>query len=352
MIINFLKEKRNVFQIIVVSVILAFGIRFIGQGLSELLDFKKLDNIYFGLIFVLLAASFFAYVLYKQKEKEYKIKGFLIYNKSTNQIVDIPGYKYGMKLKKYLDSSFAENKGLEKVWNKHKVYDYKAPDNSITGRDLIYQATEYFFINRLSMHLQAYFQPDKFKSSKLNTLNRIDIPQILFDNSFLDLFSKSMDKREAFVDTYIDDSDNPDIIQLSAESNGHLYENFILTLPKKCKVSKPSKNILEIKTTRIELTIENEITAMTTEVSENFIKYYIGNHDDSDFIKYTMDTNIRIKFTLLAFITNLGWNYFKWIDSFIDRYADSFSEQRFLERINWNTIDNLINVTKSFNNEK
>jgi hypothetical protein len=352
MIIDFLKERKSILQIIIVSIILAFGIRFIGQGLSEILEFEKFDNIYFGLIFVLLAMTFFAFTLFKQKEKEYTVRGFIIYNKTTNQIIDIPEYKYGMKMKKYFDSSFAENKGLEKVWDKYKVNDYKASKNVTTGQDLLYQATEYFFINNLSSHLMAYFHSEKFKSSKLNTFKRNDIPQILFDNSFLDLFSKSMDKREAFVDSYKGEDDDPNITHISSESNGHLYENFRLTLPKKCKVTKPSKNILEIKTNRIELKIENEITGMTTIVSENFIKYYIGNQKESDFIKYSIDTKIKIKFTLLAFFSNLGWNYFKWIDSFIDRYTDSFSEQRFLKRINWNTIDNIINVTKRLNDNK
>jgi hypothetical protein len=352
MIIDFLKERKDIMQIIVVSIFLAFGIRFIGQGLSEILDFKKIENIYFGLFFLLIPITFFAYALFKQKEKEYFVKGFIIYNKKTNQIIDIPEYEYGVKLKKYFNSSFAENKALEIIWNKYKIDDYEVPKNATTGRDLLFEATEYFFINKLSMHLMSYFSSEKFKSSKLHTFKRNDIPHILLDNSFLDLFSKSMGKRAAFVDTYDNNSNNPNIIDISAESNGHLYENFILILPKECKITKPSKNILEIKNNRIELRIEHEITGMTTLVSKNFIKYYTGNNDDSEFIKYTLDTNIRIKFTLLAFFSNLGWNYFKWVDSFIDRYEKSFSEQRFLNRINWNTIDNLINVTKRLNINK
>lgn len=58
-----------------------------------------------------------------------------------------------------------------------------------------------------------------------------------------------------------------------------------------------------------------------------------------------MDTNIKIKFSLLAFFTSLGWNYFKWIDSFIHRYVEAFSEQKFLKKINWQMIDNFINVS-------
>lgn len=152
MIIDFLKERKNVIQIIIVSIFLAFGIRFIGQGLSEILDFKKLENVYFGLFFLLIPIVFFTYTLFKQKEKEYAVTGFIIYNKKTNQIMDIPEYEYAIKLKKYFDSSFVENKGLEKIWNKYKINDYKAPENVTTGRDLLFEATEYFFINKLSMH--------------------------------------------------------------------------------------------------------------------------------------------------------------------------------------------------------
>lgn len=264
----------------------------------------------------------------------------------------MPDYEFSEKLKKYFDSSFSEDKGLEKIWNKYKVDDYSDIENSTTGRDILFQATEYFFIRILSYHLMAYFHPNRFKSSKLVTYKRNDIPQILFENSFLELFSKSMDMREAFVDTFKGDNDNSKITHLSSESNGHLWENFILTLPKNCKVTKPSKNTLKFKTNRIELVIENEITGMTTEVSRNFLKYYIGIQTDSKFIKYTMVTNIKIQFTLLSFFSNLGWNYYKWVDSFIVKYTNSFSENKFLERINWNTIDTLINVTKNLNKDK
>lgn len=275
MIIDFLKEKKSVVQIIIVSIILAIGIRFIGQGLTEILGFTKLNNIYFGLIFLFIAVYFFAFSLFSQKEKEYSIKGFVIYDKSTNKIVDVPEYEFAEKLKKYFDSSFSENKGLEKIWNKYKVDDHSDLANSTTGRDILFQATEYFFIRSLSNHLMVYFHPDRFKSSKLVTYKRNDIPQILFENSFLELFSKSMDKREAFVDISNGYNDNPKITHLSFERKGHLWENFILTLPKNCKVTKPSKNALKFKTNRIELVIENEITGMTTEVSRNFLKYYV-----------------------------------------------------------------------------
>ncbi len=351
MITDFLKEKKSVFQIIIVSVILAFGIRFIGQGLSEILEFKKVANIYFGLIFVLLAIFFFARTLFKQKEKHFTIRGFFIYNKTTNQIVNIPGYMYGKKLKKYLDSAFAENKGLEKVWEKYKVNDYQAPKDSLSGLDIVYQATEYFFIKELSEHLMAYFYQKKFKSSKLKTFIRNDIPQILFANSFLDIFSQSMDKREAFVDSFKKEKENSKITYVSSESNGHLYENFILTLPKGCVVTKPSKNILTIRTNRIELIIENEVTGMTTLVPENFIEYYLEQNTDSEYVQYSMDTNIKIKYSLLAFFTSLGWNYFKWIDSFIHRYFEAFSEQKFLKKINWQMIDNFINVSTKLKNK-
>jgi len=352
MIIEFLRERKNVFQIIIVSIILAFGVRFIGQGLSEILGFKKVDNIYIGLIFVFFAASFFAISLFKQKEKEYKIRGFFIYNKSDNKLLKVQNYEFGEKLKKYFDSAFAENKGLEKVWEKHKIDDFKTKAEATTGRDLLYQATEYFFINKLSFHLMAYFNPTKFKSSKLKKFDRTDIPQVLFQNTFLDLFSKPMDMREAFVDEYKSESKNPDFTLLSSESNGHLYENLNLTLPKKCTVTKPEKNTLEIKTNRIELGIKTEITGMNSNIPENFLKYYIGESLESDFIYYTIGIDIKIKFTLLAFFTNLGWKYFRWIDSFLEIFIESFSERRFYNRINWETIDNLINVTKELNKEK
>ncbi len=348
MIIDFLKERKNVFQIIVVSIILAFGVRFIGQGLLEIFEFRGIENIYIGLFFVFFVALFFGYNLYKQKKKTYTIQGFVIYNKTSNRIVEIPDYKFGRKVKKYFDSSFAESKGLEKIWEKYKIHDYMAPKDVTTGKDLLCQATEYFFISSLSKHLTTYFYSKEFKQKKLNKLTRNDIPHTLLENSFLDLFSKSMDKREAFIDSFKGEPKAFNIIHVSTETDGHLFENFNLILPKGCKISKTSKDTLRIKTNRIELTITNEITGWTTEVPQNFIQYYIGESSDSEYIKYIIETKISVTFSFLAFFTNLGWSYFKWIDSFIDVYHGSVSEKAFLNRINWNSINNLIMAAKRF----
>ncbi|MDP4270243.1 MAG: hypothetical protein Q8909_08960 [Bacteroidota bacterium] len=352
MIIDFLKERKTVIQIIIVSIVLSLGVRFIGQGLSEILKFSGIENILFGLVFLILAGLFFCYSLLEQRVKYFSISGFIIHDETINELVRIPNYDFAIKLNKYLNSGFLENKGLKKIWDKYKLNDFDAPKNVTRSSDLLLQATEYYFLNNLSLHLLGYFKSKKYDTSKLNILKRNDIPQILFENAFLDLFSKPMDKREAFID-FLQNSnnENPNIIHLSSEIDGHMFENFILTLPKNCVISKPSKNALRINTNKIDLLISHEFAAMEKIDSDNFLNYYTDCNSNSEFTKYTINTNIKISFTFLAYITNLGWNYFKWIDSFIESYNKRFSEKKFFNKINWETIDILINVTKLLNKE-
>ncbi len=350
MILNFLKERKSIIQILIVSIILAFGVRFIGQGISEILGFTKYQNVIFGLLFVILAFLFFATELHRNKNKKFTIRGFLLWDKSMNKMIKVPQYEFSEKISEYFDSAFIENKGLEKIWEKYNL-DYTKTANDITsGTDLLMQACEYFTLSKLSWHLFFYFNPKKFKKSRLIEYKRDDIPQILLKNDFLDLFTKSKGKRAAFVDTFNGDENNDKrITHISTVSNGHLYENFILILPKKCQISKPDKTTLTIETRKFKLTIKNEITGFTSEVDENLIKYYIGYKEQSKFRKYSIDTRIEISFKFWSYFSNNGWSYFTWVDSFIETYMESYSENRLFKKINWDTLVNLITVSKNLN---
>ena len=55
-------------------------------------------------------------------------------------------------------------------------------------RRLILEATEYFLLRMLSTHLTNYFNDEKFKEENLTKLERKDIPQVLLENRFLNLF--------------------------------------------------------------------------------------------------------------------------------------------------------------------
>lgn len=241
---------------------------------------------------------------------------------------------------KYLNSAFKENKGLEKIWSKIPLDNIASTNGALSSKDLLFQLSEYIFLNKLSMHLIAYFGNTKVNKKKLRTYKRNDIPQVLLQNAFLELFTKSMNQRAAFIDSFKTKAD-PRIIQISTETDGHLYENLILTLPKKCKIEKPSKTELNIKTKKLSINTRFSISGWESIENDNFLKYYAGVSDSSDIRKYTLDLNVQVKFSFISYFSNLGWTYFKWIDSFINTFSSEFSENIFKSRINWNTINTI-----------
>ena len=53
-----------------------------------------------------------------------------------------------------------------------------------------------------------------------------------------------------------------------------------------------------------------------------------------------------------SFLSRKGWEYFEWVDSFLSELNERFSEKRFLEKINWNTMSSAIIIAENMTKKK
>ena len=121
-------------------------------------------------------------------------------NELENKIVNIEGYGLS-EISGYFDRAFLENKDLELIWNNDplKLQDeLKTPEPR--SMDIIREALEYFLLNKLSIHLNSYFKYPMERNKNISVIQREHIPSVLLSNRFLELFSKPMKDRAAFID--------------------------------------------------------------------------------------------------------------------------------------------------------
>lgn len=225
LILDFLKERTAVIQIIVTGILLSIGVRFFGAGISEICGLNKWSNILIGIAIIIIASLFFVFKLYSVKTKKLSIRGSVFYDKTKQEIVDVPEYAFANKISKDLKSAFHEDKALEKSWKKYPLDNFENSNEVNSANNLLLQETEYYFLNKLSLHLMAFFISEmSSKKSKLVNFQREDISKILFKNSFLDLFSRPQEKREAFIDKISTTSkEDSDIKLISSSFDGYQF---------------------------------------------------------------------------------------------------------------------------------
>jgi hypothetical protein len=88
-----------------------------------------------------------------------------------------------------------------------------------------------------------------FKKQTLSTYGRKDIPSVLLTNTFLELFSRPMAERPAFVGFGTDNENT--VYAIGAD--GVIFEKFDLTLPKGSAVKRPEKNKIVIETKKVKI---------------------------------------------------------------------------------------------------
>jgi hypothetical protein len=80
---------------------------------------------------------------------------------------------------------------------------------------------------------------------------------------------------------------------------------------------------------------------------DNFEKYYLNlklkqTHTPKGILlNYGVDEayiDIQITVKLRAMLSNAGWEYYRWVDSFLDEIEKNISREAFFNRTNWDNI--------------
>lgn len=342
-----LTSRQSLIEVVLIAALIGVGINFISSSLLELYGLKigYIHFLYIGFFLLFFSAIYFAYRIYRRKKVERQYEGFIVFDKSDKLPFSCEGYEYSEELRRNFEAAFSENKAIKHIWESDKSE--RSDRNKI-----IKEATEYYIIDTLSTHLTDYFNSRDIEKDQIEELSRKHIPHVLLENRFLELFSKPMEQREQFIRDIENDKkkETPGKVVMSYGKSGALFKNFDLVLPKKSKVLK-TNNSLTIVTPRFSLTFNVNYNGFGSVLPYGYIKHFLGFKSYTDQSTDQINVNVVIEYNWTSFFINSGWDYYEWLDLFLEKMQCEFSKDYYFESINWETIFTQTKIIEGFFNK-
>ncbi|HJY14989.1 MAG TPA: hypothetical protein VJ225_03090 [Nitrososphaeraceae archaeon] len=362
-----LTERSSLTNIIIGTIIASLGVNLVSESILQMFFFGAHIILIIGIAASLASVWYFIRIMTAKRTQVRNYSGFFIVDHVEKKVIPVNRYPYSINLSRYLESACAESQDIRMVLER-SIY---VPDTTIKiprenideegiereeraaakklmatpDRRLILEATEYFVLRMLSTHLTNYFNDEKFKEQNLTKLERKDIPQVLLENRFLNLFSKPMEERVAasFEDRYISKSTQDD----SAESNTD-FRHFHLILPTKAKVSRTGENNCEITTKKFTLRVSILYLGADELLPADFEKYYLRlqeyyQRSNPSMVKEkAIEIEVKVFFKNSIFFSTTGIQYYEWLDSYLDKLEEEFSRPYFFKKIGWDSVSTLL----------
>jgi hypothetical protein len=203
--------RGRVGELVFVAFFLALGANLVASGLVMPANAKTWYGwpgsyvIAIGSALALLGLTYIVLRGRLELPKKNAFRGMLLVGPGKNNTIAVDGYDFSEEITQYFEG-LSENKALKDIWQNGELRDFHKGDPAgaakanLTATKLIREAIEYFVLSKLSLHLSGHFEnnPD-IEDKEIERFGREDIPKILLQNHFLELFSRPMDEREAFA---------------------------------------------------------------------------------------------------------------------------------------------------------
>lgn len=329
---------------LVVLFVLAFSISLAASSVSVIFP----DNAKLLLtvsIFGVVAA--FVYLLAgpaSTRKQKRVFEAVLVQDKSGN-LVSIPRYAFSGDLQRYISAVTSENKAIAGQWGDGKLFDHDSFDGAArefrktSAGNLAADAISYFLIERLSTLLTDYFDGEGYQSSKeIKEITRKDIPNFLLENKVLDILSKPIEDRDAFLEHSEDRITVKSDGQLIAAhaANGAYFSRFDLTIPADAKIIRGINGGFIIHSRRFRLEMRPKLSGFATNLPLGFPALYL-HLDPLDTRTYKVDLEAEVEFSALHLFGGRSRILHGWVDSFLENLERNFDFDRFKDEINWET---------------
>ncbi|MBD7966646.1 hypothetical protein [Paenibacillus gallinarum] len=359
---NFLTNRAGIVEIFIIAFAIALSVSLTANYLFLIEGLNKIFLLVLGLTLFFSSMIYLIFIKFKTMRFEKKISGFFIYNKVENELIPVYGYNYGENIARIIKSTITEKPAYYHAWNTSKLSDSspiiigeKTSDASNAAQKLIIESTQFFLIDALSTHLSKYFNEydkDKF----IKEYGRNDILQVLSKNRIMELFTTPIENRESFVNNEYNKKNYIDIIKVSDDGSkelvrrtlpsGEQFVKFDLILPVKSSIQAIDSNTIMIKTAKLSMVIKVKFSGMNTYIPPLFVSQYL-KQKSNDVKAYQVDVNINVKINYKGFFSLKGWEYFEWVDSFLDYIEEKMSRKTFFESIDWSSLQAQIIVFRT-----
>lgn len=340
-------NRSQALQLVLLAVVLGLGVDLLATSISSHMD--DAERLVLALAMILVALVLLLGRLLWPRARKRTFRGFFIYDHSSGGLAKADNrYELGYYLKHYLDAAFSERPAIKAAWEKNPLSELATSDENERDGDpdksleLIRQAAEYFILSSFSTRLSDHFRSSEFADQELDTLSHTDIPDVLLQNRFMQIFFEPMENRAAFLDEPDTDGDG-DIVMAQA-SSGALYERFELVLPKGWKIKRSAVNQIEVFTRKFTLIVKTDCPGYAVNLPTLYATDYLSlgpmlGESGLRFSPYCLDISIGIVPKRTWLLTPSGWHYYRWIDEWIEELEPRVSLDAYLEVIGWEVAE-------------
>lgn len=348
-------SRKNLIEVIMIAVFLGLGVNLIGGYVFGVTEITPRGYVLIGIVLCIISVLYLAFRLITQRVQSRSYEGFLVYDNKRNDIVLVPRYEFSEEICRYKRAAFLENISLKAQWEMEplsSLFRYDDLDEETIIRkppkaaQLLSEAVEYFILSGLSIHLTDYFSDINLARKNLKVYRRQDIPDVLLNNRFLEMFSRPMEDRPTFVGEILGEKEGGTVVMQDSEA-GAIYESFDLTLPKGSTVRRVEANKVVIDTRKLKVSITIRFDGCCTVLPREFHEVYLGIDDWIDTIDDAeVNVNIVTRMKLPALFSPAGWRYYGWIDSFLDKIDEDLSKDTFFKRLGWESALTLLQCSQ------
>lgn len=353
---NLLAFKANLFEVFAIAVLVALGVNVLSSGFINHLDLGSAQSLIIGALLITVGLFTLLRNIKPQNSGSYDLEGVICIEEDTGNLIAIEGYKATEDIERAINALCSENKAFKKIWSDAPIGLGLTFENGMARTSkpksnfILLEAIEYYAINQLSLHLGSHFKNnDSVSDDGLVTLDRKGIPQVLLDNRFLDLFSRPMEEREQFINHgKISPAGK---IVYAFGGDGAIFNHFEMVLPKGSSITREKDSGLVIKTPRFKLKIKPEFIGVNDNLPRNFEKLYMGK-DFKSVSTFKIGLHLAVDFYAKSLFSVQGWDYYWWLDSYLNKLEDSFSKNKFLSRISWHQNAAMMLMAENRNKKK
>lgn len=322
--------QLNLVELLLAGIVLAVAIDIVAGSIPVLFGLTKPQALMIGVALALVPIGYFTLRFLGKRERTRTFSGFLVYHIGNNEVVEVPQYHFSSKVREYLLNGLAENPRLRELWDQDQRQESELGILESEKLKLMTEAAVCYVLFELSQHLNGYFTRGEFEGEKLREYKRKDLSDITEVNRFLDLFSMPLDRR--------------------SPKHGTHYAPFVLKLPDRSTIRGQTEPGFEIETKRMRMKISVTLGVHKTDLPTDFRRMYLGLDEMTKSKTHTLEISldVSVSFKLRAFFSVTGWNYYRWMDSFLSELDGKFSETAFFERIGWEKASIVIESTTKY----
>lgn len=366
-ITDLLNRRSDLLQLVLVAAVLSIGINLFSSWLVQSQGFSPYVWIV-ALFLIISSIVWLAIIALRHRYFFSEIKASFLLDIKHNRLVSFSEYDFSRDFYIMLNGVLKENKAFQEIWDQSPLVPLRKSSNrqqnriaeTVDGDEpqyvfitkvakgddaeeypksaaLVIEAVEFLLIHELSMHLSGYFDDQKKHEKYIKEYKRNDIPELLLQNRVLDLLTRPFDEREPFIRFMKEHHDIKGEIHTIFGKDGTVYDRFHLHLPTETKLRRFLPGMLEFENNRISLLLTVRLEGFSTSRLSNVVSLYKRANPD-EVVAYNVNIGLHYRVKARSLLSRSGWEYYRWVDSFVSEMTRKLSLNEYLHRANWDTV--------------